>query len=967
MTENQRVETRKITQKEAEQCASEALQHIGAIQPHGFSLTFDTQTLRLVQFSDNIAMHIPVFADDSPVEPESLLGSPVSEWINVPQEVLEHELFASAMQTIPFTEGGAISPHAWECMGVRRGNYILLEFFPTSAAVNSSTILTQLDKMVSKIRQASSVAALYQSLTDEFQQHTGYDRVMLYRFLPDWSGEVVSESVSGQAKVQFLGMRFPAEDIPKQAREIYKTASLRIIADTEGVPSALVPKTLPDGALLDQSVSVLRSASTMHVAYLRNLGVRASMSIALMSKGELWGLLAFHHYSPKIPPNHIISEMKASCELFAEIVISHLHPTLDLENIKRVVAHRQIIESVFNNAKRNNGALSLVGKLIASLQQQLGVDCVGIILGEDCYAYSEEGAEGLDTHFPQAVRALFTDTSCLAFESHSLGEDAPDVFKAMGERYCGLIAMPSKLVSDLVVFLAAKEVIKHIDWGGQPETVDIVIRNGERHLEPRSSFALWRQKVEGQSDAWLDEDRQMLTTVLTSAEEYILHCRNEDLKKKLYQKSYSDPLTGLPNRSYLEEFILSLERAEKNALFTVFYIDLDNFKRVNDYIGHLAGDKLLVEVAKRLRACVRPNDLVARLGGDEFVVVIRFNEDLPSSAEGASRRIADKILSIVGLPVLEQGIPMVTSPSIGALICKAGSVSYQDILRKSDIAMYRAKHSGKNRVHFFSEEDEKDVIQEGLLEAELRIALQNQTFSLVYQPQTDCNGNIISCEVLARWHHPTLGDIPPDIFIPLAEKHNLIGELGKLTYDMAMKQMSEWIQSPEGRALKTMSINVSPAQLLQKDFCDVLCETAKKHDLDPRYIRLEITETLIMQHFDESVSALSMLREKGFSVSLDDFGTGYSSLGYLWKLPIDEVKIDRLFITNIRQDETSLTLVEGIIDLCHKLQLTVVAEGVEEKYQATMLRGFGCDVFQGYYFGRPVHSDLFFQKDDDRC
>lgn len=962
MRKKHQVETRKITRQEAEQCASEPLHHIGAVQPHGFVLVVDLSSSLIVQYSDNfLALLNPTL--NSPLAPSTaIIGTPLTQWLGVAVDDISQEIFASAMQMVEFEEGGLISPERWECLAGMSGGYAMFEFFPTSHTNKSRTILSRLDRMVMRIGGSVDIDALFVNLTEEFQRHTDYDRVMLYRFLPDWSGEVISETVSDNTDVKFLGMRFPAEDIPKQARELYKNSALRIMADVDAEPARLVPAALPDGQPLDQSISVLRGMSPMHVTYLKNMGVRASMSIALMSKGELWGLLAFHHYTPKVPPNHLVSEMKASCELFADIVISHLHPAIDLAQMKRTMQMRQDIEHAFKSAKAHSIDTAYFGTILASLSPKLDFDYIGVGFGDNCYVAGIDEQFGCLEVMPAELVGVTSASEGGLFQSHHLEKDAPTLNAAIKHKVGGLIALQSPLLKGFTVFFAAKEIEKHIDWGGEPESVNIVEKNGERWLEPRSSFALWRQHVHGQSEPWNESSQELIKVFLAAAERFALHCHNENLKNKLYKKSYTDPLTELPNRSYLQEHMTKLEQQGECRFITVFFLDLDNFKRVNDYVGHHAGDNLLIEVAKRLQACVRPNDVVVRLGGDEFVVVICHETQERHLIQAASERVANKILKVVGQPFFDADMPIVTSASIGALICEPSKLSYNDILRKSDIAMYRAKQAGKNRIHVFSDDDQEEVIQEGVLESELRAALEHCSIQVFYQPQTDEDDRVIGCEALARWHHPTMGDISPDVFIPLAERSNLIVSLGEVVFEQAFKAMSEWTQNPACSALNSLSINLSPTQLLAPGCTDMLIALTEKYHLSARFITLEITENLFMQHFEQANILLSQLREHGFKVALDDFGTGYSSLGYLWKLPIDIVKIDRLFILNMDQDGESLTLVEGIIGLCKKLKLTVVAEGVETKQQALVLHGFGCDVMQGFYFGRPVPAEAFCQQ-----
>ncbi len=952
---NKVLETRTITREEAERCANEQVQFIGSVQPHGFLLVVDIQTRTIVQYSANL------FDLLSSVDPSTpVLDSSLHDWVSCDIDTPFANLMYGAMQIFEYGEGGRIANTDWECLAVLVDRFAMLEFFPATSKLDSYQLILNLDRMVNRIKASKDTSELFHILTQEFQRHADYDRVMLYRFLPDWSGEVVAESVSDRTEVKFLGMRFPAEDIPKQARELYKNSALRIMADVEAEPAALVPELLPTGRPLDQSVSVLRGMSLMHLAYLRNMGVKASMSIALMSGDKLWGLVAFHHYSAKVPPNHLVSEMKASCELFADIVISHLHPALNLEVVKRSVSRKHALHRIFQELKETGQQIEALQEALASIYSIIDKAYVGVCLSGRCYYFSEDKQWQPTDKLSDALQRIMEKQGGNWFVSEGLlaGDGRGQLPESPG--MAGILILRSESLPELSVFFGAKEVVREIIWGGKPKTVDIVLKNGERSLEPRGSFDLWREKVVGHSDDWQEEDRQLLKELLFNCEEYILHSKSEQVKSALHKSSYSDPLTGLPNRRFLERYIKTLPVSKnQRETLTVYFIDLDNFKRINDYLGHSAGDRLLKVIADRLKSAVRPDDVVARLGGDEFVVVIRHAAGGRSDNEKTARNIAAKIIGEVGRPIIGGEQAMITTPSVGAVMCDPRETTFLDVLKRADIAMYRAKNAGKNCVHFFSEEDQSEVNYDVQIEIDLRECLKNGELDVHYQCKVDRQRRVVGAEALARWKHPKFGAISPDVFISVAEKNNLIVELGAQVLDAACQQMVLWKSLPQFNDISNMAVNISPAQILSPGFEQQLRAVLSRYGLPMSALRLEITENLFMQNFEESKGVLQSLRKSGATISLDDFGTGYSSLSYLWKLPIDEVKVDKSFIASMADDDESMTMVEGIISLCKKLNLKVVAEGVEDKVQLALLRGMGCDVFQGYYFGRPVPADKF--------
>jgi diguanylate cyclase (GGDEF)-like protein len=953
------VETRGITAKEAEQCATEQIQFIGSIQPHGFTLLVDQKSNEIIQYSANL---LPLLNQEleQPLNTNTqVLNTNLSDWMEVNVLHLSTFLVSSKTRKVDFGAQGRISSQKWECLVADSGDYWNFEFFQRGRQEDAAHLLGSLDQILTRFRETTDSDSLFQGITDEFQKLTGYDRVMLYKFHEDWTGEVLSESVSGRAEQQYLGLRFPAEDIPKNAREQYKNSSLRILADVDAEPVPLVPQTLPSGKSFHQGSSVLRSMSPMHLMYLKNMGVRASMSIALMSKGKLWGLVAFHHYSPRMPGLFTLSELKASCELFTEIVLAHLNPMLDMEQIQKAVQAKSDIDGIFTRLKLAGKELSWLPEVLTEVRDITQETYLGYCLDGHCHMVSESGPVELQPTISDSLETLFEQAEDRVFESSQLLVPPRPTVLSKDADIAGIMMARGRSVPGLIVFFGAPEVRKEINWGGVPNSVNIVARDGVRRLEPRNSFALWRQEVIGQCDEWTSAHRDILETYLAATEDFVLYRRNEEAHERLKVTSYTDTLTGLPNRRYLSEYFEKLAAQELDICVSLFFLDLDNFKKINDYIGHHAGDRLLIETAKRLKYSVRLDDLVCRLGGDEFVVVIQHKSSKADTNQAMAERIADNIIEAVGQPVFEGDQPMISTASVGAITCNARELSFGDILQRADIAMYNAKHFGKNRVHFFSNEDLKQARREGLIETELRKCLQQKCFQVYYQPQVDNQGIIVGAEALARWTHPEMGVIGPDVFIPLAEKNHLIKELGLQMLEKVCAQLAQWRADEDCDDLRTISVNFSAMHLLSEGFVNDVSEIVAKYGLSNHEIRLEITESLFIEDFSVATAILASLRELGFTISMDDFGTGYSSLNYLWKLPIDEVKIDRSFVVSMSEDDNSLTMVEGIVSLCNKLNLDVVAEGVEKKIELRLLRLFGCKIFQGYYLGRPVPADEF--------
>jgi diguanylate cyclase (GGDEF)-like protein/PAS domain S-box-containing protein len=432
--------------------------------------------------------------------------------------------------------------------------------------------------------------------------------------------------------------------------------------------------------------------------------------------------------------------------------------------------------------------------------------------------------------------------------------------------------------------------------------------------------------------------------------------RNE---AEIRQLAFYDSLTELPNRRLLiDRMQQAFATCERNHNYgAVLFLDLDNFKMLNDCHGHDIGDMMLVEVALRLQSCVRANDTVARLGGDEFVVMVL---DLDENADWAViqvKQVANKILQLLSQPVILKQQEYVCSSSIGiALFNHDATVSL--VLKYADSAMYQAKASGRNKICFFDPEMQATLEERAFVEAELNMALLRQQFRLYYQAQVDSSRRIIAAEVLLRWQHSERGPIPPDQFIPLAEETGLISAIGNWALETACIQMKAWESDASTRDLR-LSINISARQFHQPDFVSQTRKILDSSGVNPEKIMLELTESMAIDDIESAASKIRELKEIGVSFSMDDFGTGHSSLSYLKHLPIDELKIDKHFVQNATTDYVDAALVRTIIAIANCMKLDVVSEGVETEEQMAFLKASGCNAFQGYLFSKPVPLEEF--------
>ena len=457
----------------------------------------------------------------------------------------------------------------------------------------------------------------------------------------------------------------------------------------------------------------------------------------------------------------------------------------------------------------------------------------------------------------------------------------------------------------------------------------------------------------------------MLEQLVTERTEQ-LNQANEKLQIELTERkrseqklSYSvlhDPLTNLPNRVlFLDRVRHVIERSRRNEDFTfaVFFLDLDRFKVVNDTMGHNIGDLLLIENAHRLKACLRGQDTVARLGGDEFVILL---EDMDSPDD--YKVVAERIQQSLILPAELEGHKVFISVSMGIVLNDARYEKPEEILRDADIAMYHAKKLGRNRYEVFDIKMLDGVMTHQELENDLRLALERQEFIVYYQPIVDIKSQrITGFEALMRWQHPTRGLILPLDFIPTLEEMGLIVPVGYWVLDEACRQIGIWQEEYPADPPLTVSVNLSTRQCTQADLVQKIATILQKYKLDPASLKLELTETLIVEDYAFTSEILSRLRDLGIQVQIDDFGTGYSSLGYLHSLPIDTLKIDRTFISQIGNAGSGLEIVRTILALARGLGMNVVAEGVETNDQLSLLQEMNCESVQGFLFARPLEPE----------
>lgn len=426
-------------------------------------------------------------------------------------------------------------------------------------------------------------------------------------------------------------------------------------------------------------------------------------------------------------------------------------------------------------------------------------------------------------------------------------------------------------------------------------------------------------------------------------------------EEKIRHLAFYDSLTQLPNRRLLTERLkIALKTSERHDYFgAIFFLDLDKFKILNDSKGHHYGDMLLTEVAKRLSEIVRSVDTVARLGGDEFVVMLERLDQDERLAMAEANNVGSKIVSTLNQPYLLDDFTYNTSSSVGVTLFHSTDTDIATLLSQADTAMYAAKNSGRNTLRFFGVELQDAIEKRISDEQALRVALEKQQFELYYQIQVNNEGQAEGAEALIRWHHPSRGLVFPSDFIPLAEEVNIIEDIGLWVIETACQKLEQWEQLDTTKHL-ILSINISALHFQKDDFVNKFLRIVKDNGINPQKLNLELTETVVLENVDAAILKMKQIKAAGITISMDDFGTGFSSLNYVSRLPVDQIKIDRSFVSRSLDSEHDKLIIKMVIALGHMLSIGVVAEGVEAESQFILLQEMGCDYYQGHYFGNPM-------------
>lgn len=920
-------------------CDREPIHVPGAIQPHGVLLAVDAADWTIHHASANTIEHVGVTAS-------TLMGEPLSRAIgSEPVERLRSAIHRPGATGLdPLTLHGP-NGQPYEATWHRVGDGVLLELEPTSSTepVSVSTLFGDVRDAIQSLQTAEGVQGVCDAAAVQVKRLTGYDRVMVYRLHPDDHGEVVAEEHE-PGQDSFLGLHYPSSDIPRQARRLYELNHLRVIGDVDYEPVPLVGASAADGPPLDLSLAALRSVSPIHLAYLRNMGVGATLTISLMRGTRLWGLVACHHATPR----RIDAQMRAVCRLLGQTYSLQVHAQ---QNEERHSYRTQLAEVEAQLVSRMSGA----PRPAAALSQMTTPSPLEVTCADGMFARIDGESVTVGATPPRAaVEALLarmsTAQGAVAVVSDELGHRFTEL-APFAEHAAGVLALPlSTDLSDVVMWFRG-EVVRTVNWAGDPNKAVGAPATPATPLDPpdfaaispRTSFDAWKQEVSGRCRPWLDAEIEAARGFAAAVPDILL----SRARDRLAHLALHDGLTGLPNRGLLADRVaqaLGRERRRSQRVAMLF-VDLDRFKLVNDSMGHMVGDMLLCQAAQRLASATRATDTVARFGGDEFAVLC------DGVTDHEAEHLAERIVQAFQVPFIVNEREMVVTASVGLALADSDATP-SELLHDADMAMYRAKEGGRNVAAPFTPEMRAVSLRRVEIETQLRPALEDGQLHLQFQPLFTADGALTRFEALARWQVPGRGMVTPGEFIPVAESSGLMGPLTTWALDVGLRELAGWRGRRPDLDL-TLSVNVSPTQMTPA-LHGVIDQVLRHHSLPPASLCLEITEGALVGDDAPTRQFLWDLREQGVRLSIDNFGTGFSSLAYLAKLPVHEVKVDRALIAELPHSRSHATIVASVVELAHQLGFHAVAEGVENGEQLATVRQFGVDLVQGYLLGRPV-------------
>jgi len=947
------------------QCDREPISTCGAIQPFGCLLVIESEGERILACSANTEMYLGVPASsllDAPLSqalppagaPElyaALAADPTGAWpyANFFQSSLPHTDLPLVVQV-----------HRW-------GGYRLLELEPYGRLEMEERVRGfDLGSYQRRLREYHDSESLCRTIVEVLRSLTGFERVIVYRFEPDDSGVVIAESLAPETWPSILGLRYPATDIPRQARELYRLTPMRYAPSRDHPDIPLLSRSLSPEHI-DIGIAHLRAQSPIHRNYLKRFGVNGSLSLSLMQDQRLWGLVIFHHRAPHPVPLWVRRWLIQFGALLSErIALLEERKQRQANQLGQLRVNTMIGELDVERPFPEN----FIGKE-DRLCQLLEADLVQIYHHRRPIFAAQDF--GLD---PGALNALLDflanrpgpiwNSDCLSAEFEPAA--------AYPDRLAGVLVIFTDEHRESMLVFGRRRVCYTVDWGADPASLPFADDDPAWRLGwPTREFRLWQEERTHHSLPWSDIAlatalalKQLIQQVIIANAAYFerlaktLAQQRDQLyrsREEMRHRALHDALTGLPNRAQFREALCEAIAASNHSgeRFAVALMDIDHFKTINDTLGHDKGDLLLCAVSRRIRTELPPAGLVARLGGDEFALLLRHLPD-PETAYAQ----AERVVAALRRPLVIGEDSFSVTSSLG-LVMGGADLEPGELLKRADLALYRAKEAGRNRVGHFDSDLESQAQQRLSIDRAVLGRAPQEAIEILLQPQLPIKAAQARprFEVLARWRTEDGRLLMPNDFIPAAERNGVIGAVTSAVVCQAIRQLGRWldIQGCEAQ----LAINVSAADLESHDFPQRLLKQLHAADIPPDLVEIEITESLLLRMTTSVKAALCRLSHAGIWLSLDDFGTGFSSLAYLRELPIATLKIDRDFIRGL-ESPNDYNLVAGMIAMAHAIGKEVIAEGVETPRQLELLAEIGCDWGQGYLWSRPIPPEQAFAK-----
>ena len=835
-----------------------------------------------------------------------------------------------------------------------------------------------INRLTTRIRESLEITEILKNTVVEIRSFLGTDRVKIYRFCGDGTGDVIAESIEQNKLPSLVGLRFPASDIPALARQMFIKARQRVIVD---VTSGQKIVENVDKITLGKSSDIRYSqVDPCHIEYLTAMGVKSSLVIPILHQNQLWGLLVSHNCEHKsftetelqivqllvdqvsiaIAQSNLLARAKqqAHHEAIINQISRLLHSPLHIKTI-----YHRVLEASVKALNTVGGRLYITAELagkeaqIYTIGKQPKVSNLEetnfwqkIISEEEKEPEQELTLKEWELHLSNMIEEDLIMNKNKTWQIHYID----DIYREEklqenlgmfeGTNIRSILIIPLQYYQQCVgcITLFRNEIETETLWAGKQN-------EDERNIRPRQSFAQWKEIKKGEAQKWLPEEISLAEGIATHLYMAIMQRRIDNM---IRHEVYHDKLTGLPNRLlFSDRLSLVLANAHQfGEMLAVVFLDLDGFKNINDTLGHAVGDELLINVADRLKKCLRSTDMIARWGGDEFTLLLS-----PIHSNKDAMNVCEEILTIFTEPFEFNDPHLYIKGSMGIAIAPYDGEDSETLLKNADAAMYKAKQKGRNNYQLYNAAIGNKALERMTLENNLHKALDREEFVLHYQPQNDIKtGRIVGLETLIRWQKS--GQlISPMQFIALAEESSLICDIGEWVLKKACQQNKIW--QDLGLPPVCVAVNISARQLQQRNFIKTIENILQETNLEPQYLEIEITESVAMQNITYTSAMLNVLRSLGISVSMDDFGTGYSSLNSLKNLPLDRLKIDKSFINDLKE-QREYAIIKAIVELGHGLNLTLVAEGVETQEQLQILRSINCDIMQGFLFSRPVDSQF---------